>query len=86
MRQSPDRIFLAELRGDEAWEYLSSLNTGHPGAITTVHANGALQAFERMTSLIKNSPVGQQLNLETIKTTLYTTVNIVLFLKDFRTY
>lgn len=33
MRQSPDRILLAELKGSEAWEYLASLHTGHPGTI-----------------------------------------------------
>ena len=40
--------------------------------------------FERMTSLIKNSTVGQQLTLEAIKSTLYTTVDVVLFLKEFK--
>ena len=58
MRLSPDRIFLAELRGSEAWEYVQSLNTGHPGSVTTTHANGAVQAFERIATLIKNSADG----------------------------
>src|SRR3546814_9917112 len=39
MRLSPDRIFLAELRGPETWDYLAALNTGHPGSVTTTHAN-----------------------------------------------
>ncbi|WP_208431350.1 P-type DNA transfer ATPase VirB11 [Bartonella doshiae] len=82
MRQSPDRIFLAELRGNEAWEYLNSLNTGHPGSITTTHANSALQTFERCATLIKRSEVGRRLDLEMIKIVLYTTVDVVLFFKD----
>jgi len=82
MRQSPDRIFLAELRGNEAWEYLNSLNTGHPGSITTVHANNALQTFERIATLIKKSDVGRQLNMEMIKLVLYTTVDVVLYFQD----
>ncbi|WP_375652517.1 MULTISPECIES: P-type DNA transfer ATPase VirB11 [unclassified Bartonella] len=82
MRQSPDRIFLAELRGNEAWEYLNSLNTGHPGSITTTHANSALQTFERCATLIKRSEVGRQLELEMIKIVLYTTVDVVLFFRD----
>lgn len=82
MRQSPDRIFLAELRGNEAWEYLNSLNTGHPGSITTTHANNALQTFERCATLIKRSEVGRGLELEMIKIVLYTTVDVVLFFKD----
>lgn len=82
MRATPDRIFLAELRGDEAWEYLMSLNTGHPGSITTTHANGALQTFERITTLIKKSSAGQHIGMEMIKQVLYTTMDIVLFVKD----
>ena len=84
MRQSPDRIFLAELRGDEAWEYLNSLNTGHPGSITTIHANSALQTFERLATLIKKTQVGLQIDLPTIKSVLYSTIDIVLFVQDFQ--
>ncbi|WP_455476209.1 P-type DNA transfer ATPase VirB11 [Bartonella sp. B17] len=82
MRQSPDRIFLAELRGNEAWEYLNSLNTGHPGSITTTHANSALQTFERCATLIKRSEIGRQLDIQMIKRVLYTTVDVVLFFKN----
>ncbi|MGZ4023292.1 MAG: P-type DNA transfer ATPase VirB11 [Flavisolibacter sp.] len=82
MRQSPDRIFLAELRGNEAWEYLNSLNTGHPGSITTTHANNALQTFERIATLIKKSDVGRQLDLEMIKLVLYTTLDVILYFQD----
>lgn len=82
MRESPDRIFLAELRGNEAWEYLNSLNNGHPGSITTVHANNALQTFERISTLIKKSDVGRQLDVQLIKSDLYTTIDVVLFFHD----
>lgn len=82
MRLSPDRIFLAELRGNEAWEYLNSLNTGHPGSITTTHANNALQTFERIATLIKKSDVGRQFDIEMIKRVLHTTIDIVLFFKE----
>jgi type IV secretion system protein VirB11 len=82
MRLSPDRIFLAELRGNEAWEYLNSLNTGHPGSITTTHANSALQTFERIATLIKKSDVGRQLDIEMIKLVLHTTIDIVLFFNE----
>lgn len=84
MRQSPDRIFLAELRGDEAWEYLNSLNTGHPGSITTTHANSALQTFERVATLVKKSEIGRKLDMEAINLVLYSTVNVVLFLSKFK--
>lgn len=84
MRLSPDRIFLAELRGSEAWEYVQSLNTGHPGSVTTTHANGAVQAFDRIASLIKSSEVGRGLELIEIKRVLHATLDVVLFMSERR--
>lgn len=80
MRLSPDRIFLAELRGNETWDYVNSLNTGHPGAITTVHANNARHTFERIAMLIKVTPVGQGLDIETVRNTLNQTIDVVVFM------
>ena len=82
MRLSPDRIFLAELRGREAWEYVQSLNTGHPGSVTTIHANSAVHAFERIASLIKNSDVGRGLELTEVRRVLHTTLDVVLFISE----
>jgi len=82
MRLSPDRIFLAELRGSEAWEYLQSLNTGHPGSVTTAHANGAVHAFERIASLVKNSDAGRGLELGEVRRVLYMTLDVVLFVEE----
>ena len=82
MRLSPDRIFLAELRGGEAWEYVQSLNTGHPGSVTTTHANGAVQAFERIASLIKNSEVGRRLEVSEIRRVLHAALDVVLFVAE----
>ena len=84
MRLSPDRIFLAELRGSEAWEYVLSLNTGHPGSVTTTHANGAVQVFERVASLIKNSEVGRGLDVVEIRRVLRGTLDVVIFMADRR--
>lgn len=82
MRQSPDRIFLAELRGDEAWEYLGSLNTAHPGSITTTHANNAIQTYQRVSTLVKQSTVGQALDLDMINRTIYSTIDVVLYFSE----
>ncbi|GAO01281.1 type IV secretion system protein VirB11 [Anaeromyxobacter sp. PSR-1] len=84
MRLSPDRIFLAELRGSEAWEYVQSLNTGHPGSVTTTHANGAVQAFDRIASLIKNSGTGRGLEVGEIRRVLHATLDVVLFMAERR--
>lgn len=81
MRLSPDRILLAEIRGNEAYEYLNSMNTGHSGAITTVHANNALSCFDRVATLIKNSDVGKGLDLSSIMMSLNTSIEVILFFK-----
>lgn len=82
MRLSPERIFLAEIRGPEAYEFLNSMNTGHSGGITTVHANSALSCFDRIATLIKNSEVGRGLDLESIMMSLNTSIDVILFFKQ----
>lgn len=84
MRQSPDRILLAELRGNEAWDYINSLNTGHPGSITTTHANNAIQTYERVTSLVKKSEAGRDIGIDLIRQLLYTTLEVVLYYENRR--
>lgn len=84
MRLTPDRIFLAELRGGEAWEYVMSLNTGHPGSVTTTHANSATLTVERVATLIKNSPVGRSLDLADVRRVLHATLHVVLFMQNYR--
>ena len=59
-RQRPDRVFVSELRtGDEVYDYLVSVNTGHPGSITSVHADSAQMAFVALAQLMKRSDAGQ---------------------------
>lgn len=84
MRMKPDRILLAELRGDETWNYLQLLNTGHPGSITTVHANGAFDAFNRLVGLVKDSKTGAHLDVNFIRQVMFTTIDVVLFFKERR--
>ena len=59
-RQRPDRVFVSELRtGEEVYDYLVSINTGHPGSITSVHADSAEMAFVALAQLMKRSQAGQ---------------------------
>lgn len=80
LRMKPDRILLAELRGDEAWEFVKSINTGHPGSISTMHANGAWECFEQLTAFIKDSQTGSHLDTQDIKQRLYTTIDVVVYM------
>jgi len=78
LRMRPDRILLAELRADEAFDYLRNVNSGHPGSITSVHAASAELAFEQLVLLVKQSPAGRALARRDIKRLLYLLVDIVI--------
>ncbi|MEX3985935.1 P-type DNA transfer ATPase VirB11 [Paraburkholderia sp. EG287A] len=84
LRMKFDRVFLAELRGDETWDYMTLLNTGTPGGITTVHCNNARSAHSRIATLIKQSVVGQTLDWQFIMDQVRVTVDLVLFMRDKR--
>ncbi len=57
LRMRPDRLMLGELRGIEAFAFLQAINTGHPGSLTTVHANSARSAYERLALMVMQSGV-----------------------------
>jgi type IV secretion system protein VirB11 len=52
MRLRPDRIIVGEVRGPEALDLLKAWNTGHPGGVTTLHANSAQAALSRLEQLV----------------------------------
>ena len=78
LRMKPDRILLAELRSEEAFDYLRNVNSGHPGSITSVHAASAELAFEQLVLLVKQSRAGQELSRADIKELLYLLVDVVI--------
>lgn len=58
LRMRPDRIIVGELRGPEAFTFLRAVNTGHPGSMTTVHADSAARAIEQIALLVLQSGAG----------------------------
>jgi type IV secretion system protein VirB11 len=58
LRLRPDRIFLGEIRGAEAYSFLRAINTGHPGSITTVHADSPAGAFEQLALMVMQAGLG----------------------------
>lgn len=58
LRLRPDRIFLGEIRGSEAYSFLRAINTGHPGSITTVHADSPAGAFEQLALMVMQAGLG----------------------------
>jgi type IV secretion system protein VirB11 len=78
LRMKPDRILLAELRAEEAFDYLRNVNSGHPGSITSVHATSAELAFEQLMLLVKQNQGGRDLARSDIKSLLYLLVDVVI--------
>jgi pilus assembly protein CpaF len=58
LRMRPDRIVIGEVRGPEALDLLTALNTGHDGALSTVHANSPADAVARLETLALMAGVG----------------------------
>jgi type IV secretion system protein VirB11 len=78
LRMKPDRILLAELRSEEAFDYLRNVNSGHPGSITSIHAASADLAFEQLVLLVKQNPGGRELARGDIKSLLYLLIDVVI--------
>ena len=81
LRMRPDRILLQELRDGTAFFYLRNANSGHPGSITTVHADSAMLAFEQLTLLVKESEGGAQIDRDDIRALLVMLIDIVVQIK-----
>ena len=79
MRMRPDRIILGELRGVEAYAFLRAINTGHPGSMSTVHADSAERAVEQVVLLALQA--GTQLNRDDIRHYIRTTVDVFVHLE-----
>ena len=60
LRLRPDRILLGELRGKEAYTFLRAINTGHPGSLTTVHADTPHGAFKQIALMVMQANLGLQ--------------------------
>lgn len=61
--------------------YLRNVNSGHPGSITTVHADSAALAFEQLTLLVRESEGGRDLPREDIRALLHLLVDVVIQMK-----
>ena len=84
LRFKPDRILLSEVRGAEAYDFLDSVNTGHPGAITTIHATSHLTAISRLVQMVRYSPAAQSLSEKDIEKRIVDQVDVFLHMEEKR--
>jgi pilus assembly protein CpaF len=76
LRHRPDRIIVGEVRGGEAFDLLQTLNTGHSGSLSTIHANSADQALARFASCVLQS--GVELPYAAIRRLISESIDLVL--------
>jgi type IV secretion system protein VirB11 len=81
LRMKPDRIILAELRGDESFYFIRNCASGHPGSITSCHAGSTAQTWDQLALMVKASAEGSGLEFAVIKRLLMMTIDIVVHIK-----
>ena len=76
LRMRPDRIIVGEVRGAEAFDMLQAMNTGHPGSMTTIHANSPADAVRRLESMVLMA--GLELPQPTIREYIASAIHVIL--------
>lgn len=79
LRMRPDRIILGEIRGGEAMTFLRAINTGHPGSLTTIHADSPERAVEQLAMLVLQT--GTRLRWEDVVRYVRSTIDIYVHLE-----
>jgi type IV secretion system protein VirB11 len=74
LRMRPDRIILGELRGPEAFTFLRAVNTGHPGSMTTIHADSPERAVEQLALLVLQT--GTRLDRQSVLEYVNATIDV----------
>lgn len=79
LRLRPDRLMLGELRGKEAFTFMRAVNTGHPGSISTLHADTPELAMEQLVLMVLQAGLG--ITREQIKNYVENVINVIIQLK-----
>ena len=76
LRMRPDRIIVGECRGEEAFDMLQAMNTGHEGSMTTIHANSPRDAVKRLEQMV--GMAGMPMTLGSIRSQIASAITLVL--------
>ncbi|HEY2861033.1 MAG TPA: CpaF family protein, partial [Terracidiphilus sp.] len=76
LRMRPDRIILGEVRGEEAFDMLQAMNTGHEGSMATIHANTPRDALMRLESMVAMG--GLTLSEKTVRSMIASALDVVV--------
>jgi pilus assembly protein CpaF len=81
LRMRPDRIIVGEVRGEEAFDMLQAMTTGHEGSMTTVHANGPRDAISRLEQMV--GMAGFTMSEMSIRSQIASAIKIIVQLQRF---
>ena len=76
LRMRPDRIVLGEVRGGEAMTFLRAINTGHPGSLSTIHADSPERAIDQLALLVLQS--GSKLSWENVVQYIHKSIDVIV--------
>ena len=76
LRMRPDRIIVGEVRGQEAFDMLQAMNTGHEGSLSTIHANSPRDALMRLETMV--AMAGMDIPSEFIRRFIASAINLVI--------
>ena len=81
LRMRPDRIIIGECRGEEAFDMLQAMNTGHEGSMTTIHANSPREAMKRLENMV--GMAGMPMTLAAIRSQIASALTLVIQVQRF---
>src|SRR6478609_5761075 len=76
LRMRPDRIILGECRGEEAFDMLQAMNTGHEGSMATIHANTPRDAISRLEQML--GMTGMPMTVQSIRSQISSAIDIIV--------
>src|SRR6266550_3048162 len=79
LRMRPDRIIIGECRGEEAFDMLQAMNTGHEGSMTTVHANTPRDAVKRLEQMV--GMAGASMTIGSVRSQIASAVRMIVQLQ-----
>jgi pilus assembly protein CpaF len=79
LRMRPDRILVGECRGEEAFDMLQAMNTGHEGSMTTIHANTPRDALKRLEQMV--GMANMPMTVQSIRSQISSAINVIVQLQ-----
>jgi len=81
LRMRPDRLFVGEIRGSEAFAFLRAINTGHPGSMSTVHADTPMGAYEQIAMMMMQAGMSSGYSKQDLMSYIRLVIPIVIQLR-----